>query len=437
MTEPRPADGVSRRALLGLPRCRGGRRRRRRGGQRLASPWPPAGVARRCAAGRRPAASIRVPVLRRAPGGHHDARPGPPALRRLRHERDARTATSSIELLAGLVVCGGAHDPGPRGQRDGGAIGGSDRRAAGRHRRGARPVGQRPDDHVRLRAEPVRGCRRRRPLRHRRAPARGPRAAAAIPRRRAASPSGAAATCASRPAPTIRRSPCTPSATSAASRSAARASAGRRWASAAPRRPRPSQQTPRNLFGFKDGTANILAEDALDASTSTSGCRPPTAPRGSPAARTSSPARSRCSSRPGTACGSASRRRIIGRTKGEGAPLSGGTEFTEPDFEAEGPTGAPLIDTAAHVRLAHHSLERRRADAAPRLQLRRRQQRARPPRRRAVLPVVPALAGAVHRRAASLATDVLNEYIRHVGSAIFAVPRGVRKGGFVGQALFS
>ena len=37
----------------------------------------------------------------------------------------------------------------------------------------------------------------------------------------------------------------------------------------------------------------------------------------------------------------------------------------------------------------------------------------------------------------SLAADGLNEYLKHVGSAIFAVPRGVRKGEFVGQALFS
>ena len=35
---------------------------------------------------------------------------------------------------------------------------------------------------------------------------------------------------------------------------------------------------------------------------------------------------------------------IVGRTKGEGAPLSGGTEFTEPDFApARAATGEPLI----------------------------------------------------------------------------------------------
>ena len=31
--------------------------------------------------------------------------------------------------------------------------------------------------------------------------------------------------------------------------------------------------------------------------------------------------------------------RVIGRDKGEGAPLSGGTEFTEPDFDEPGDDG--------------------------------------------------------------------------------------------------
>ena len=46
---------------------------------------------------------------------------------------------------------------------------------------------------------------------------------------------------------------------------------------------------------------------------------------------------------------------LVGRTKGEGAPLSGGTEFTEPDFSREGKGGAPLIAVDSHVRLAHPS----------------------------------------------------------------------------------
>ncbi len=33
--------------------------------------------------------------------------------------------------------------------------------------------------------------------------------------------------------------------------------------------------------------------------------------------------------------------------------------------------------------------------------------------------------------------DALNEYVKHVGSAVFAVPPGARRGGYVGEALFA
>ena len=42
---------------------------------------------------------------------------------------------------------------------------------------------------------------------------------------------------------------------------------------------------------------------------------------------------------------------------------------------------------------------------------------------------------ALQRRLGS--SDTLNEYIEHTGSALFAVPPGVRPGGFVGEDLFS
>ena len=35
------------------------------------------------------------------------------------------------------------------------------------------------------------------------------------------------------------------------------------------------------------------------------------------------------------------------------------------------------------------------------------------------------------------AHDLLNEYIRHIGSAIFAVPPAPEEGRYIGQALFS
>lgn len=199
-----------------------------------------------------------------------------------------------------------------------------------------------------------------------------------------------------------------------------------------------SQQTPRNLFGYKDGTANIMAEDGealdefvwVDAADDSAGNW--------------------------LAGGSylVTRRivmtietwdrqslvgqdEIIGRTKGEGAPLSGGTEFTEPDFALRRTDGDPAIPDAAHVRLAHPESTGTRllrrgynyVDGANALgQLNAglffmSYQRS------------PAQFAAVQR---SLATDAMNEYIRHVSSAVFAVPPGVRgDGDWVGRSLFA
>jgi deferrochelatase/peroxidase EfeB len=126
---------------------------------------------------------------------------------------------------------------------------------------------------------------------------------------------------------------------------------------------------------------------------------------------------------------------IFGRTKGTGAPLSGGEEFTAPDFQAR-IAGADAIDRLAHVRLAHPSNNRgfrilRRGynyldgtSSEGRLEgglLFIAYQRS------------PQQFIAIQR---ALATDLLNEYIRHVGSAIFLVPPGTSRGGFVGETLF-
>jgi len=131
---------------------------------------------------------------------------------------------------------------------------------------------------------------------------------------------------------------------------------------------------------------------------------------------------------------------VIGRTKGIGGPLSGGGEFDPVDFTAVGADGAPKIPTDAHVRLAHPStnhdarLLRRGynfvdgSDALGHLEsglffL----AYQRDPRKQFV---------PIQRRLA--ATDALNEYIQHVGSAVFACPPGVAaQGDFWGQALFA
>jgi deferrochelatase/peroxidase EfeB len=118
---------------------------------------------------------------------------------------------------------------------------------------------------------------------------------------------------------------------------------------------------------------------------------------------------------------------IIGRGKGVGAPLGGVDEFDEPDFAALGPDGEPRIADVAHVRLAHHTtnggakLLRRgynfvdgsdglgRLDAGLFFIAYQRD-----PRRQFV---------PVQRQLAT--KDILNEYIRHVSSGVFACPPGV------------
>ena len=193
------------------------------------------------------------------------------------------------------------------------------------------------------------------------------------------------------------------------------------------------QQTPRNLMGFKDGTNNILGanEDVVDQHV----WLPPTSTPAWLAGGTYLVVRKVAMllddwDRQSVAAQEA----IIGRTKALGAPLSGGGEFTAPDFEAS-VGGADVIDRAAHVRLAHPSsnggirILRRGynyvdgTDAEGRLEA--------------------GLLFIAYQRSPgqfiaiqhALAQDRLNPFIRQIGSAIFAVPPGASEGGFVGETL--
>ncbi len=196
-----------------------------------------------------------------------------------------------------------------------------------------------------------------------------------------------------------------------------------------------AQVTPRNLFGFKDGTANIFSDQASDLKewVWADGSDQPWMAGGTfLVARKilmliESWDRVRLEEQEA----------IIGRNKGEGAPLSGGTEFADPDFDVVSTaTAGPVIPVTAHVRLAHPE-----ANGGQRI-LRRGYNFVEGNndlgQLRAGLFFLafgksPQQFIDIQR---SLATDALNEYIRHVGSAIFAVPTGVRRGASVGEGLF-
>ncbi|HCX84844.1 MAG TPA: deferrochelatase/peroxidase EfeB, partial [Micrococcales bacterium] len=191
-----------------------------------------------------------------------------------------------------------------------------------------------------------------------------------------------------------------------------------------------AQATPRNLFGFKDGTRNVLGteEDRLAEHVWVGEGDEPAWLRGGSylAVR-----KIEMQLEPWDRTSLTEQERVFGRDKAEGAPLSGGTEFTEPDFAA----GA--IDVASHVALAHPdhnggaTLLRRgynfvdgtnalgRLDAGL-----------------FFLAYVRDLEQVITVQRA-LATDLMNEYVRHIGSATFAIPPGVAPGGWVGETLLA
>ena len=198
-----------------------------------------------------------------------------------------------------------------------------------------------------------------------------------------------------------------------------------------------AQATARNLFGFKDGTANLKAEDsALLEEQLWAGVGDGAAWMAGGSYLVARTIRMTIETWDRTSL--REQETIFGRNKGEGAPLSGGTEFTEPDFAVKGRGGEPLIDEASHVRLAHPSSN----DGA---QILRRGYNfvdgnddlgrlnaglfflayQRDPRTQ-FIPIQLALAK----------NDLMNEYVRHVGSGIFAVPPGCRSDSYVGATLF-
>jgi deferrochelatase/peroxidase EfeB len=199
-----------------------------------------------------------------------------------------------------------------------------------------------------------------------------------------------------------------------------------------------SQATPRNLMGFKDGTANLRAEDTDamqrfvwlgqgdDVPWMTDGTYMVTR-------------RIRMLIEIWDRSPLLDQEDTIGRQKYTGAPLGEKDEFDPLDLSAR-ENGKLVIPKDAHVRLASSELnggteilrrgysftdgvveELGELDAGlfficfqknPKTQFEE-----------------------IQRRLGS--SDALNEYIKHTSSAVFAVPPGAREGGYVGEGLFS
>ncbi|MFC6355012.1 iron uptake transporter deferrochelatase/peroxidase subunit [Luethyella okanaganae] len=198
-----------------------------------------------------------------------------------------------------------------------------------------------------------------------------------------------------------------------------------------------AQTTPRNLFGFKDGTNNVKAEDTATVDTQI-WVQPQDGPAWLAGGSYLVARRIRMTIETWDRTILREQEAVIGRTKGEGAPLSGGTEFTPPDFEATGRDDEPLIDRAAHMRLAHPSTNNGTAilrrgynfvdgnDPLGRLDA-----------GLFFLSFQRSPKQFIDVQLNLAKNDALNEYIRHVGSAIFAVPPGAAEGSYVGATLFT
>jgi len=195
--------------------------------------------------------------------------------------------------------------------------------------------------------------------------------------------------------------------------------------------------TPRNLFGFKDGTANI-GSDETTAHDRWVWVQPGDGPAWMTGGTYLAARRIEMTLEQWDEETLADQEQTFGRTKGNGAPLSGGDERTPPNFAARRVDGRPMIDPKSHVSLAspanndglrilrrgYNFLEGTDAEGMQvgglffigfnrdlRTQF------------------IP-----LQRRLSS--SDALNEYLRYRSSAAFAIPPGVRSAGeYVGQGL--
>jgi deferrochelatase/peroxidase EfeB len=200
-----------------------------------------------------------------------------------------------------------------------------------------------------------------------------------------------------------------------------------------------TQQTPRNLMGFKDGTRNIKVDDPklMNDYVWVGGDEPQTWFHGG-SYLVARRIRMLIESWDRDALGD--QQTVFGRQKASGAPLTGTTEHQDPDFAAKLPDGSPVIATDAHIRLAapeqHEGMHILR-------------------RGYAYTDGIDARTGfldaglffvAFQRDPAKQfvtlqkklgASDLLNEYIQHTGSGVFAVLPGVGARGYLGQGLFA
>ena len=176
------------------------------------------------------------------------------------------------------------------------------------------------------------------------------------------------------------------------------------------------QRTPRNLMGFKDGTANIRVDDRRALQRYVWARDPAWMADGTYMVVR----RIRMDLLRWDAAGVYEQERTIGRFRSSGAPLTGHHEFDRPDFQARLFDGRPVIPRHAHIRLAASGTRILRRGYSYDDGVDQTGQRdaglffisfQRDPRQ------------FVQLQQRLSRNDALGEYIAHTGSAVFACPR--------------
>lgn len=198
----------------------------------------------------------------------------------------------------------------------------------------------------------------------------------------------------------------------------------------------PTGSTPRNLMGFKDGTNNPQVND------------PATANEVVWAQTAESPAwmaggsymvmrRIRMRIEVWDRSSLTDQENTFGRHRLTGAPLGKANEFDELELDRKDAKGKPVIPVDSHVALAHMEgkvkILRRGYSYSSGMDLKTGQLDAgllficynRDPRKQ-FIPMQQKLAS----------VDLLNEYITHVGSGLYACLPGASEGGYIGDTLF-
>jgi deferrochelatase/peroxidase EfeB len=199
-----------------------------------------------------------------------------------------------------------------------------------------------------------------------------------------------------------------------------------------------SQQTPRNLMGFKDGTNNVRVEEQTEMDEHV-WVQPGDGPAWMEGGTYMVIRRIQMLLDVWDATSLEGQERAVGREKVSGAPLGQEDEYDPVGLEAK-ENGELTIPADAHIRLASPEL-----NGGQRI-LRRGFSYNEPSRagsgqldaglffisfqrdpQRQFVPIQQRLA----------ANDALSRHLLHTGSGIFACPPGVRPGGFIGEGLFA